>query len=376
MTQEEIIEHLATKFMERNEINNPLTEPISKIRKQHTLALFSNIFKEFEEYPTLTKSLNLMDINDPKERIKQKEAFLLNNPDEEYWDNLEYIPFQEGERIPPCKYALISTSGRLKFINDKGYITENNGSESPQYARILFRDNDWNTHKPFLHRAVASTFKSIPDRLINENENLLETNHIDGNINNNFASNLEWMTKAENIRHAIEIGLKKTGRESPTATYYIGTVEVKNKYHGMTVCVCGTNEINKAGFNLDSMLLSIKSKENLFGGCSWVRVNPDDPRVHNNNDPELMDRIANDKPYMNARTKPIIATIVVGIHKGKQFSYYGINELKAAGFDQGHVSRVCNGKLKTHRGCSWKYVTFEEAEKHPRNIPKEIMETL
>ena len=51
-----------------------------------------------------------------------------------------------------------------------------------------------------IHRLVAMAF--IPNPL-----NLPEVNHIDGVKTNNAVTNLEWMTTADNKRHASKIGL-------------------------------------------------------------------------------------------------------------------------------------------------------------------------
>ena len=53
-----------------------------------------------------------------------------------------------------------------------------------------------------LHRVIASVFISNPG-------NKPEVNHIDYNKTNNAVSNLEWVTNQENMRHAIETGLRK-----------------------------------------------------------------------------------------------------------------------------------------------------------------------
>lgn len=56
------------------------------------------------------------------------------------------------------------------------------------------------THTTTIHSLVAKAF--IPNK-----ENKPEVNHIDGNKENNTVSNLEWVTRAENMYHAGATGL-------------------------------------------------------------------------------------------------------------------------------------------------------------------------
>ena len=66
----------------------------------------------------------------------------------------------------------------------------------------LWRDG---SHKDWLvARLIAITFLGIP-----ENSDMT-VNHIDGNRFNNNITNLEWLSLADNIRHAFNTGLMPT----------------------------------------------------------------------------------------------------------------------------------------------------------------------
>ena len=71
-----------------------------------------------------------------------------------------------------------------------------------RYKHIILRKD--NKAKGFsIHRLVALAFIPNP-------ESKPEVNHIDGNKDNNYASNFEWCNASENALHALSLGLRKS----------------------------------------------------------------------------------------------------------------------------------------------------------------------
>ena len=122
----------------------------------------------------------------------------------EKWKIIEEFP----------KY-LISNKGRIKilstledkkvFVKDDGYIATGLTKNKKDYYR-------------YVHRLVAESF-------VNNKHGKSQVNHINGIKGDNRADNLEWVTPAENIRHAIDTGLlkyKKKEKEIKTSKYSKG----------------------------------------------------------------------------------------------------------------------------------------------------------
>jgi hypothetical protein len=110
---------------------------------------------------------------------------------------LEHLPIEgfPSYLITPCAKVYSKKSSRYltTYKADKGYIRVSICRNGVPYTKIL-------------HRLVANTFIENP-------ENKREVNHIDGNKSNNHVSNLEWVTHAENMKHAKTTGLMRARKQ-------------------------------------------------------------------------------------------------------------------------------------------------------------------
>ena len=91
--------------------------------------------------------------------------------------------------VSPCGKIRSLKSDRVlaQFKNNRGYPTVGITTKGKQKTY-------------FVHRIVAETF-------LYRDENRTDVNHINGIKEDNSISNLEWVTKSQNVRHAIETKL-------------------------------------------------------------------------------------------------------------------------------------------------------------------------
>jgi hypothetical protein len=129
----------------------------------------------------------------------------------------ELIQSIDGELWTPVigreLYYRISSFGRLtslcKSVRKKAWprrkeklLKPHLNSYTGYYAFVFSSWGSGKDKRENIHRLVAQHFISNP-------KNLPEVNHIDGDKTNNKYSNLEWVTREENIRHGFKMGLIK-----------------------------------------------------------------------------------------------------------------------------------------------------------------------
>jgi hypothetical protein len=114
----------------------------------------------------------------------------------EYETNEEVFEHEVWKSIkeiyPDANDYKISNLGRVKNLNGHFVKGTNDGGYTKIYIGIKGRKS--------IHRIVAKLFISNP-------ENKMYVNHIDGDKKNNCVNNLEWVTPAENVQHAMDNNL-------------------------------------------------------------------------------------------------------------------------------------------------------------------------
>jgi hypothetical protein len=107
---------------------------------------------------------------------------------------------EEWRVIPGHPDYMISDMGRfkwLKSVRNHGANEISTGTRTPTRYRMIYLDKALYS----IHRLVMLAF-------VGECPEGKEVNHINGKKYDNRLSNLEYVTRSENIRHAVRLGLK------------------------------------------------------------------------------------------------------------------------------------------------------------------------
>ena len=138
----------------------------------------------------------------------------------------------------------VSNTGKVRCTNYKqtGETKELTSHEKMGGYLQLRVKADGKLKTVVVHRLVAKAFVPNPD-------GKPEVNHKDGNKKNNHADNLEWVTRSENIQHAVDSGLRE---RVAVAAMKRGKVWIKELHEMQKTPVIATNIETGDEFEFDS----------------------------------------------------------------------------------------------------------------------------
>ena len=105
---------------------------------------------------------------------------------------------EEWRVIPDYPNYEVSNYGEIRRVWKNHTNLKSTTVNRFGYETVHLSKNGENKHCK-VHRLVAAAFIDNPD-------NLPEVNHIDGDKLNNCVSNLEWVSRSQNMKHAYSIG--------------------------------------------------------------------------------------------------------------------------------------------------------------------------
>lgn len=138
----------------------------------------------------------------------------------------------------------VSTEGRVMKNATKKILTP---SKKPNgYMSINLFTSDGRRKKELVHRLVAITF------IVNDMK-LPEVNHIDGVRDNNVVSNLEWVTRKENVEKSkcpkpIIVFTKSGVKVGEYPSIRVACVELGLTESNVSACLCGDRQKTHGGY--------------------------------------------------------------------------------------------------------------------------------
>lgn len=158
-----------------------------------------------------------------------------------YWRHIDYVNVKHSIFIT-AERVLVSNKGRVVYLEEGVKPTVPNARDRQGYASITISANG-RREGVKLHRVVASTFITPKGKSSLIALTSLTVNHINGVKDDNRSTNLEWVTQADNNKHAIVTQLLTF-----THSLIIGEVVVESIHQGFKFVCRGYDEAERHKF--------------------------------------------------------------------------------------------------------------------------------
>lgn len=137
------------------------------------------------------------------------------------------IPGERWEKIEDFPWYEVSDLGRVRNTKMKrGFVYEVKATVSKRHGRYMVWLCDGE------RRAANWRYVFVAKAFCHRPEGTTDVNHKDGDKTNDKASNLEWVTRLENVRHNIhKLGRDCHGSNGPNAKLSFDQVaEIRDRY--------------------------------------------------------------------------------------------------------------------------------------------------
>jgi hypothetical protein len=180
----------------------------------------------------------------------------------EVWKNIDLY---EGYQV--SNYGRVKSVDRTIIRNDGRTAKMPEKILKDRYNRVGYSYICINRKNYAVHRLVATAF-------LDKNENQTDVNHKNCIKSDNSASNLEWCTKKENTRHALQNDrfLRKYGKDNPLSL----KIRQISKQSGSLVKIWDSLSDVKRELGLDIKSLVYCCKGKIYksvGGYKWEYQN-------------------------------------------------------------------------------------------------------
>lgn len=249
--------------------------------------------------------------------------------------------------------TLISNKGNVIVKSGDRYSPMSNyvGSRGYVRATVVVEPNG-PRFKALVHRALGCLFVPIPEELgVNAHPSDFYVNHKNGIKTDYELDNLEWCTNQGNMDHATENKLMKSGIEH-YATKPVAGLVLKGDFKGYKFLLFGDKDMTANGFINGGVSRVCLGKREYHKHCSFSFATEEQiatlPR-------RLPEEVKNNLNSTHSRVLSYILATKIGTQETILIKG-GKPELIKLGFDQSSVSKVINGKKKSHKGYTFKRI--------------------